>query len=392
MAGKSIYAAVQKSMLLARHKKRKCKMSGEINEFSFSFRENFPRVMKGVCGSCMEDPLGECSLVRMADKPFFIVPENMPDGFREKIKRLFPEPAEKIYYALPASESAKNISETEKLCAFLYEKGCSRNSVLVACGGGTVTDSAGFAASVYMRGIRWISVPTTFLGQIDAGIGGKTGVNLSAGKNIIGSFWQPSAIVLETDFLSTLPAAELRSGAGELVKYALLMQPEEGRALREAVPEVLKGSAEALKMCVSICANMKLRLAGRDERDQFSIREKLNLGHTAGHAIEAMSAGKMSHGEAVAHGLRFAILLSEKKCLLPADKAEEMLALTASLALPESSGWQNDFGRFMSLVRRDKKAAGASNRFVLLRDYGITETAENIDESLLRQVYEEIAE
>lgn len=366
-------------------------MSGEINSFSFSFRENFPRVMKGVCGSGMKDPLGECSLVRMADRAVFVVSENMPAGFYEKIDRLFPWPEEKKYYVLPDSENAKTIRETEKLCTFLYENGLSRNSVLIACGGGAVTDTAGFAASVYMRGIRWISVPTTFLGQIDAGAGGKTGVNLSAGKNIIGSFWQPSVLILETDFLSTLPPEELGSGAGELVKYALLMQPEEGRALREAVPGVLKGDSEALKMCVSICVNMKLRLVGRDERDQFAIREKLNLGHTAGHAIEIMTDGAMPHGYAVAHGLRFAVLLSEKKGLLPSDKAAEMLELVSSLSLPEIAGWQNNFERFMSLVSRDKKAAGASNRFVLLRDYGITETVENTEENLLRQVYEEIS-
>ena len=345
-----------------------------------------------VCGHGMEMPLGQFSLAAVADRVCIITEENPPECFSRILERLFPKPKNKLFYRLPHSENAKNLAEIEKLCIFLYENGFSQNSVIIAAGGGAITDSAGFAASVYMRGIRWISVPTTFLGQIDAGIGGKTGVDLRQdgmirGKNIIGTFWQPAVIVLETEFLESLPPEELRSGTGELAKYALLMQPEEGRAIVNAIPGVLAGQPQALGLCVQICAAMKARIAARDERDIYGIREKLNLGHTAGHAFETMSGGRLPHGIAVACGLKFAIILSSEKEILPKETAAEMLALLSMLGLPPLELKEADFSRFSELVSHDKKNRGAKNRFLLPKAFGIIETAEDIPDSLLKKAY-----
>lgn len=340
----------------------------------------------------MKMPLEENSIVSVADKACFVTDENIPKNFSRILERLFPKPENKLSYRMPHSENAKNLAEIEKLCLFLYENGFLQNSVIIAAGGGAITDSAGFAASVYMRGIRWISVPTTFLGQIDAGIGGKTGVDLwregrICGKNIIGTFWQPDAIVLETEFLESLQPEELRSGAGELAKYALLMQPEDGRVIREAIPGVLAGQPKALGLCVRICAAMKANIAASDERDVCGIRERLNLGHTAGHAFETMSGGMLPHGIAVAHGLQFAINLSLEKEMLPRDTSEEMLGLISLLKLPALEFEETDFVRFSELISHDKKNRGAKNHFLLPKAFGILETAENIPDSVLKKAY-----
>jgi len=354
--------------------------------------KNCSRNCSGVCGHGMRMPLGEHSIASVADKACFVTDGNMPENFSRILERIFPKPGKKLFYRLPRSENAKNLAEIEKMCLFLYENGFSQNSVIIAAGGGAITDSAGFAASVYMRGIRWISVPTTFLGQIDAGIGGKTGVDLRldgriCGKNIIGTFWQPAAIVLETEFLESLPPEELRSGAGELAKYAILMQTEEGRGLRKAIPGVLAGQPQALGLCVQICAAMKARIAARDERDIYGIREKLNLGHTAGHAFETMSGGRIPHGIAVAHGLKFAINLSKEKEIIPKETAAEMLDLISLLKLPTLELKEADFSRFSELISRDKKNRGAKNRFLLPKGFGQVEIEENILDSLLKKAY-----
>ena len=359
--------------------------------FEITFK-NCSRPCACVCGHGMEMPLGQFSLAAVADRVCIITEENPPECFSRILERLFPKRENSFFYRMPHSENAKNIEETEKLCLFLYENGFSQNSVIIAAGGGAITDSAGFAASVYMRGIRWISVPTTFLGQIDAGIGGKTGVDLRQdgmirGKNIIGTFWQPSAIVLETEFLESLPTEELLCGAGELAKYAMLMQPEEGRALRESIPAVLSGDMQALSLCVQICASMKSRIAARDERDIYGVREKLNLGHTAGHAFEAMSKGTLRHGTAVAHGLRFAIILAEEMGIAEQEDLVEMRSIIPSFNLPILEFNETDFELFSELITHDKKNRGAKNHFLLPKCIGQLQTAENIPDSILKKAF-----
>lgn len=360
-----------------------------MKEFEVSFREKLPRIMSGACGYKMENPLGDFSIVSVADKACFVIEKEVPSTFLTILHRLFPNTKERHFFLMPTSEKAKTLREVEKLCAFLYEKGFSRNSVIVACGGGAITDAAGFASSIYMRGIRWVSVPTTFLGQIDAGLGGKTGINLDCSKNIIGSFWQPAALVLEADFLSSLSYDILLSGAGELVKYALLLPPNGGKILIEALPKVLAGDVHAMQECIYLCAEFKLKLVGSDERDQFALREKLNLGHTAGHAFEALSEETMPHGEAVAHGLKFSIILSNNLDVLSDDDSKKMLNILDSLNLPRRKNWKGNFKQFLALVAHDKKAGSAKNRFVLPVSFGFTEAIENVDLEELNKAYEE---
>ena len=239
-----------------------------------------------------------------------------------------------------------------------------------------------------MRGISWISVPTTFLAQIDAGLGGKTAVNLAGAKNIIGTFHQPALAVCDTAFLDSLPHAELRSGAGELVKYAMIGPAALRRTIERNLEKTLSGDRAALTACVTACAAFKLRVAARDERDITGLREILNFGHTAGHAFEAMAAGRLAHGTAVARGLRFALLVSAGTGLLAPAAFKKLDALITTLRLPPPPPLRRDFRHFMALVPKDKKARGAGNRFILIKAPGRLAAAENISPDILRKAFE----
>ncbi|MFA6433273.1 MAG: 3-dehydroquinate synthase family protein [Elusimicrobiales bacterium] len=293
-------------------------------------------------------------------------------------------------FEAPDGGAAKNFMTLERLLSFMFENGLSRRSLLIAAGGGSVTDLAGLAAALYMRGINWLSVPTTLLGQADAGIGGKTAVDLAGVKNIAGAFYQPSLTVCDSLFLDTLGARELRSGAGELIKYALIAPSKLGRAVLNGLPAALEGGKKELAEVVSACAAFKLQLVSRDEREETGLRETLNFGHTAGHAFEAASKGSLSHGEAVLWGMRYAAGLSRKLGLMDGKRAG---AVEAALRLAEPPALKKaalDFDRFSGLVRRDKKNGAQSNRFILIIRPGLLKTVENIPGAALKRCLEEL--
>lgn len=290
-------------------------------------------------------------------------------------------------FPLPSGKE-KTVPAVTSLCAKLFKAGFSRHSLILAAGGGAVTDAAGFAASLYMRGINWISVPTTLLGQIDAGIGGKTAVDFLGTKNVIGSFHQPALTVCDTDFLSTLKPAVRRSAAGELIKYALIGPGDLRYALSENILPALKGDGGALTACVRACAEYKARVCAADEREETGLRETLNFGHTAGHAFEVLSLGRLPHGEAVLWGLRYALELSARLGVLDrAPGARKILDTVKPLPLPASC---RKAGPFLKLVRADKKRGGRDNRFLLLRSPGDVEPTDNIPEKILLEALEAI--
>lgn len=345
---------------------------------------------KVIIGRDMDNVADENDSLQSADKICFAMEANSPKILKDRVSKLFAVKKETFVYELPHSENAKTFSEAQKFCSFLYAKGFSRKSLIIGAGGGTVTDLCGFVASVYMRGIKWISVPTTFLGQIDAGIGGKTALNLDEGKNIVGSFWQPETTVCDTAFLDSLPHAELRTGAGELVKYSLIMPKSAGAKIIKYLPQALIGDKAALNSCVTNCAAYKLKLIGSDERDEKGKREPLNLGHTAGHAFEAITEGQMHHGEAVARGIIFSTILSHNLGKIKTDDKIKVLSLIDTLHLPDFDYCKINFGKFLSYVERDKKNRGAKNRFIILRGMGKTEIAENVSEKILLKTFEEM--
>lgn len=359
-----------------------------MKRFRFAFKH--VRVVDFCVGRGMRDiPSRYPRLFAEADRIGFVMESAAPERLKGRVRTLFPaRKAAAHLFQLPRSERAKTLEQAGRLCASLYRKGFSRRSLLIAAGGGAVTDLAGFAASLFMRGIQWVSVPTTFLAQIDAGLGGKTAVNGCGAKNVIGAFHQPALAVCDTAFLDSLPSAELRSGAGELVKYAMIGPAALRRTVRTRLAGALAADPSALAACVRVCAVYKLGLVAEDERDETGVRERLNLGHTAGHAFEALSGGGMPHGEAVARGLRCALILSALTGRLSAPAFKELDGLVCALGLPPPAGLRRDFKGFLERVSRDKKARGASNRFILLRAPGRLEAVEGLGPALLKKAFE----
>ncbi len=358
-----------------------------MNLLSFNLKTS--RTVKAALGRNMADiPAQFPALFRETDKVCLVTGADAPPSLRARALALFPEGGRPhSYFWLPPAEKAKTLEQAGRLAAFLFEAGFSRNSLIIAAGGGAVTDLAGFAASVYMRGINWVSVPTTFLAQIDAGLGGKTAVNLGGAKNIAGTFHQPALAVCDTAFLDSLPHAELRAGAGELVKYAMIGPGELLRTVKKNLSKVLVGDRAALTACVGACAAYKLKLVAKDERDERGVREVLNFGHTAGHAFEAMSGGRLPHGEAVARGIRFALIASREAGILKRADFLKLDALVSALRL-KPAAVRRDFRHFLALVARDKKARGAGNRFVLIAGPGRLAPAEELDAPLLKKAFE----
>jgi 5-deoxy-5-amino-3-dehydroquinate synthase len=238
-------------------------------------------------------------------------------------------------------ETAKDLETVEDLCRQFSGWGLTRGDVVVAVGGGVVTDTAGFAAAVYHRGVPWVAVPTTLLGQVDAAIGGKTGVNLPEGKNLVGAFWQPAAVLCDTEVLETLPPREYRSGLGEMAKYHFLG----GEALADCNLD------ERVAKCVAIKADV---VAG-DEREGGR-RAILNYGHTLGHALETAGHYDLRHGEAVAIGLVFAAVLAERLGRINHERVEEHRRVVAGYDLPMSLPPGADAAQLVELMARDKKA------------------------------------
>jgi 3-dehydroquinate synthase len=261
-------------------------------------------------------------------------------------------------------EAAKTLATVERLGRDLSAWGLLRDDVVLALGGGVVGDVAGFTAAVYHRGVAVVQVPTTLLAQIDAAVGGKTGVNLPEGKNLIGAFHQPIAVVADVDTLRSLPEREYRAGLGEVAKYALIAQLSrehvELAEIVEADAEALRGrDPDALTELVYGCVELKADVVARDPEERTGVRAVLNYGHTFAHALEASGEyHDLLHGEAVAVGLVFAGQLAAALGRVDASTAERHRQIVSALGLPGRAPQGLDASKLVELMRRDKKAKG----------------------------------
>jgi len=289
---------------------------------------------------------------------------------------------------LPDGEQYKNIETLNSVFDALLKNKFSRESVLVALGGGVVGDITGFAAACYQRGIKFIQVPTTLLAQVDSSVGGKTGVNHALGKNMIGAFHQPVAVISDTDTLDTLDDRQLAAGFAEVIKYGLIADKEFYIWLAENVGKVLSRDKDALAYVIERSCQNKADVVQRDEREN-NIRAILNFGHTFGHAIETMTGyTQWLHGEGVAIGMLMAAEMSRKLGLLGAADVEKIKKMLLSANLPVSISSDISSQQMVDMMGVDKKVQDKKIRLVLLNAIGDASLVSDFDKKFLYEVIE----
>ncbi len=320
--------------------------------------------------SCLHE-LGEAlARLRQAGQAVVCCDENVAPLYLETVREsLLAAGFTVSHVVIPAGEPQKNLVRAEELYGVLYDRGVRRADTVVALGGGVVGDLAGYAAATFQRGVGLVQVPTTLLAQVDAALGGKVAVDFRAGKNYVGTFYQPSLVLADLATLGTLPPRELAGGAAEVAKYGLLA----GGGLLARVERLCAAPLAAARVSqelVAGCAEYKLAVVAADERELTGGRAVLNLGHTVAHALEAATGfTRYIHGEAVGLGLRAALRLSRLCCGLAEEEERRGAALLDALGLPARFP-QRYADEVLALTRRDKKAASGGARYVLLERLG----------------------
>ena len=283
-------------------------------------------------------------------------------GISENFQRIF-------HISLEDGEAAKNWNSLNKIYDVLLQNECDRNTVIFALGGGVVGDMAGFAAATFMRGIPFVQVPTTLLAQVDSSVGGKTAINHPLGKNMIGAFYQPKAVICNLETLSTLPSRELSAGLAEVIRYRPIFDMDFMQWLEISVEQVLAKDMKSLAFAVHRSCEIKAAVVGQDERET-GLRAILNFGHTFGHAIEAgMGYGVWLHGEGVAAGMVMAAELSRRLGMVDEAFVQRLKSLIERAGLPVRGpvlDASDNAGRYLELMRIDKKSEAGEIRFVLI--------------------------
>jgi 3-dehydroquinate synthase len=285
---------------------------------------------------------------------------------------------------LPDGEEHKTLANVGRLVDVLVANRFNRDCSVIALGGGVVGDMAGFAAACYQRGVDYVQVPTTLLAQVDSSVGGKTGVNHPGGKNLIGAFHQPTAVIADTDTLRTLPDRELRAGVAEVIKYGLIRDAAFFAWLEANMQKLLARDAEALTYAIRRSCEIKAEIVARDEREQGD-RALLNLGHTFGHAIEAATGyTQWLHGEAVGAGMMMAATMSRECGLIASSDAERLKSLLERAGLPALVRGVTP-AQMQDHMRIDKKVKDGRVRFVLLRAIGSAYFTSDYPEAALQR-------
>ncbi len=317
-----------------------------------------------------------CSGVRLDGKAAIITDTNVGPLYAERVRLSLEESGyTTTIHTFTAGEASKNLCTVESIVSEMVQAGHDRTSFVVALGGGVVGDMAGFIASIYYRGIPFVQIPTSVMAQVDSSVGGKTAVDIAAGKNLIGAFHQPRLVLIDPTTLTTLSPRLIREGMAEMVKHAAIRKPEMLHTLRELADEIDLGFSLSTinRLPEIIAANIaiKARIVEEDEKETLGIRAFLNLGHTIGHGIEAaLPYGELLHGEAVSLGLRAALMLSRKYAGLSAAEERDLLETLRALELPLTLPAGVDVERALALTASDKKFQNGSIRFVLLKQLG----------------------
>jgi len=296
---------------------------------------------------------------------------------------------------VPDGEQAKTVSTLESCWSRLAELGVTRSDAIIGLGGGSTTDLAGFVAATYLRGVKYGSIPTTVLGMADAAVGGKTGINLPQGKNLVGAFHEPEFVICDLELLRGLPVEEVRSGLGEIIKCGFIADPVILQRAETSPTELCDVTSDSFAEVLKQAIQVKADVVSRDFREQDAGdvvgRAALNYGHTLGHAIEKQENYTWSHGEAVSVGMVYAAEVAQRLGLIPVEIVDQHRAILSSVGLPISYS-SAKFSQLRETMSRDKKARGSSLKFVLLEGIGKTTIVADIDEDILADAYKAIAE
>ena len=290
-------------------------------------------------------------------------------------------------HTVAAGEASKSMGQVESLCREMIRAGHDRKSVVVALGGGVVGDLAGFVASVFYRGIPFVQIPTTIVAQVDSSVGGKTGVNVGEGKNLLGAFHQPRLVIVDPETLRTLPNREFCEGFAEAIKHAAIRDAAMLDDLAAFDPSGRDVPADLIARNIAI----KARVVEADEHETLGIRALLNFGHTIGHGIEAsVPYGEMLHGEAISLGIRAALLISEKHAGLTADESAKVIGLLETYHLPLVLSPDITTDTVMEKLARDKKFSSGAIRFVVLDKLGSAKVVNSVTADDLREAIEHL--
>ena len=287
---------------------------------------------------------------------------------------------------LPDGEAEKSLGNFERIMSHLLENEHGRDTTLIALGGGVIGDITGFAAACYQRGIDFIQIPTTVLSQVDSSVGGKTAVNHPLGKNMIGAFYQPKAVIIDINSLNTLPIREFNAGMAEVIKYGILGDRNFFIWLEDNIDEIKASNKQVLSIMIEKCCQCKANIVAADETEA-GVRALLNLGHTFGHAIEAEQGyGNWLHGEAVATGMVLAAKLAVAMNLLEVSDLCRIESLIKAFDLPLEAPTTMQFDDFVRHMRRDKKNIAGKLRFIVPTAIGQSEIRDDVTQEILQQI------
>lgn len=321
------------------------------------------------------------------NKVLIIHPPTM-GAIANKLREQLMGEREVLLAEVPDAENAKRVEVAAFCWQVLGQADFTRSDAIIGLGGGAVTDLAGFVAATWLRGVKLIEVPTTVLGMVDASVGGKTGINTAEGKNLVGSFYAPHAVVCDLDVLEKLPRNELLAGFAEVVKCGFIAEPEILDILESNVDVATDPNSPEFQRLIELSIGIKARIVSEDFTEQGQ-REILNYGHTLGHAIEHAERYSWRHGAAISIGMVFAAELSRMTQNLPDEVVDRHRRILESLTLPTTynpEAWES----LLSTMKRDKKARGSMLRFVVLRDVGQPTILNVPDASILFTAYQEI--
>jgi 3-dehydroquinate synthase len=295
-----------------------------------------------------------------------------------------------LTYTFPAGERSKSLRQIERGYQFLIDSGIDRNGLLCVLGGGVVGDVGGYLAATYLRGIDYIQLPTTLLAQVDSSIGGKVGINFSGKKNMVGSFYQPKAIISDIAFLESLPAREMRNGMAEVIKYGLAMDKE--LFDRVGSQEKTKFAPSELMNIIERCAFLKAKVIEADETDRSGIRSILNFGHTVGHAVEATSAFRgQRHGEAISIGMIAAAKISERQGMLSQESVKTIDKVLTRFGLPTRCPEMSP-RELLEAMQFDKKLTQGQLKWVLLQGIGRGVVNCTVEKDVVTEVLSEVCQ